>query len=235
MNDDVSHINNRLLSNLPPDVSERLKPYLEPIDAHLDMKIYEPYEKIKSVYFPINSIASIVAATDSGHMVEVGLVGRDGVVGFDVALGVDHSPHKSMIQIAGPVLRLDAAEFVREFRRCEVFHDRVLSFIQKMYSQVSQTTLCNRLHHVEERLPRWLLMCHDRVDGDMLPLTQEFVGLMLGTSRVSVTRAAVDLQQIGYIKYVRGRIQILDRPGLESDACDCYPIVRREYDREYPS
>jgi CRP-like cAMP-binding protein len=233
MNNDVSHITNRLLDNLPANVVERLAPHLQPIDAHLNMKLYEPYEKIKSVYFPIDAIASIVASTDSGSMVEVGLVGRDGVVGFDLALGVDYSPHKSMIQIAGPVLRMDAAEFLREFRRCETFHDRVLSFLQKLYAQVSQTTLCNRLHHVEERLPRWLLMCHDRVDGDMLPLTQEFVGLMLETSRVSVMRAAVDLQQIGYIRYVRGRIQILDRAGLENDACDCYPIVRREYDRAF--
>jgi len=233
MNDDVSHIQNRILKNLPRDVSERLSPHLERIDAHLDMKIYEPYEPIKHVYFPINSIASIVASTEAGQMAEVGVVGNEGVVGFDVALGVDTSPHKSMVQIAGPFQRMSAENFSQEFALCGTFHDRVLSYVQMLYAQISQTTLCNRLHHVEERLPRWLLMCHDRIAGDVLPLTQEFIALMLGTSRVSVTRAAIDLQNIGYIKYVRGRITILDRPGLEDGACECYKIVKREYDREY--
>lgn len=234
MNDDVSHIPNRILKNLPPDVSERLSPHLEYIDAPTDMKIYESYERISHVYFPINSVASIVASTETGQMAEVGVVGNEGAVGIDVAMGTDRSPHKSMIQIAGPIQRIDAQAFTEEFRRFGIFHDRILAFVQKLYAQIGQTTLCNRLHHVEERLPRWLLMCHDRIAGDVLPLTQEFIALMLGTSRVSVTRAAIDLQDIGYIRYVRGRITILDRPGLEDGACECYKIVKREYDREYP-
>jgi len=234
MNDEVSHIANRILKNLPSDVSERLSPHLNMIDAHLDMKIYEPYEPITHVYFPINSIASIVASTQAGQMAEVGVVGNEGAGGIDVAMGVDKSPHQSMVQIAGPFQRIEAKHFLEEFGRCGIFHDRILNFVQKMYAQISQTTLCNRLHHVEERLPRWLLMCHDRIAGDVIPLTQEFIALMLGTSRVSVTRAAIDLQEIGYIKYVRGRITILDRPGLEDGACECYKIVKREYDREYP-
>ncbi|MFL6468592.1 MAG: Crp/Fnr family transcriptional regulator [Pyrinomonadaceae bacterium] len=234
MNDDVSHISPRLLKNLPADVSERLAPHLERIDGHLNLKLYEPYETITHIYFPVNAIGSIVASTEAGQMAEVGLVGNEGAVGIDIAMGTDKSPHKSMIQIAGPVLRMSADKFLEEFRRAGIFHDRVLSFIQKMYAQVSQTTLCNRLHHVEERLPRWLLMCDDRIAGNVLPLTQEFIALMLGTSRVSVTRAAIDLQDIGYIRYVRGRITILDRAGLEDGSCECYAIVKREYDREYP-
>ena len=233
MNDVVSHAENHLLASLPSDVRKRLTPHLERLNAELNKKIYEPYEDIAHVYFPINSIASIVASTATGEMAEVGLVGREGAAGIDVALGADRSPHESMIQIAGPVFRISSVEFIREFKQCEVFHDRILSFMQKLYAQISQTTLCNRLHHVDARLPRWLLMCHDRIDGNVLALTQEFIALMLGASRVSVTLAAKDLQKIGYIKYARGKITVLDREGLEDVSCECYSIVKREYDRKY--
>ncbi len=233
MNDDVSHTGNHILFNLPSDVQKRLKPLLERIDAPLGLTIYEPYEKIGHAYFPINSLASIVASTQTGEMAEVGVVGREGAVGVDLAMGADSSPHQSMFQIAGPTFRMSGEEFRKEFRRGEVFHDRILDFVQRLYTQVSQTTLCNRLHHVEERLPRWLLMCHDRIEGNLLPLTQEFIALMLGASRVSVTLAAKDLQKIGYIQYVRGKITINDREGLEDLACECYKIVKREYDRAY--
>jgi len=233
MNDDGSHVDNHLLFRLPSDVRKRLAPHLERIDAPLNMKVYGPYEEISHVYFPINSIVSIVASTETGQMAEVAVVGREGAVGIDIAMGANKSPHLSMFQIGGPAFRISGPEFEKEFRRSEVFHDRVLSFVQKIYAQVSQTTLCNRLHHVEERLPRWLLMCHDRIDGDVLPLTQEFIAIMLGASRVSVTLAAKDLQKIGRIKYVRGKITVLDRAGLENGACECYKIVKREYDRAY--
>ena len=234
MNDvSVSHADNQLLSSLPSDVRQRLTPHLERIDAELNKKIYAPYEEIRHVYFPINSMVSIVASTESGEMAEVGVVGREGAAGIDIAMGANKSPHHSMFQIGGPAYRISGSEFEKEFKRCGDFHDRILSFVQKFYAQVSQTTLCNRLHHVEERLPRWLLMCHDRIDGDLLPLTQEFIALMLGASRVSITLAAKDLQKIGYIKYVRGKITVLDREGLEDGACECYKIVKREYDRAY--
>lgn len=233
MNDDVSLAGNQLLSSLPSEVWRRLTPHLERIDAELNKKVYGPYEEIPYVYFPINSIVSIVASTANGEMAEVGVVGREGAVGIDVAMGASRSPHLSMFQIAGPSFRISSSEFEKEFRRNGVFHDRILNFVQKIYSQVSQTTLCNRLHHVEERLPRWLLMCHDRIEGDVLPLTQEFIALMLGASRVSITLAAKDLQKIGYIKYVRAKITVVDREGLEDGACECYRIVKREYDRPY--
>ena len=233
MNDVVSHADNQLLSSLPSEVRKRLTPHLERIDAPINMKVYGPYEEIEYVYFPINSIISIVASTEAGEMAEVAVVGREGAVGIDIAMGANKSPHLSMFQIAGPAYRMSGSEFEKEFNRNGEFHDRILNFVQKIYAQISQTTLCNRLHHVEERLPRWLLMCHDRINGDILPLTQEFIALMLGASRVSITLAAKDLQKIGYIKYVRGKITVLDREGLEDGACECYAIVKREYDRAY--
>ena len=232
MNDIGSRAANRLLTSLPNEVNERLRPHLERIDAPLDMKVYEPYEKIAHVVFPLNAVASIVASTERGETVEVGVVGCEGVAGIEVAFGSSTSPHECMIQAAGPVLRLSAKKFDEEFRRGGVFQERVLSFAQKLYSQISQTTLCNRLHHVGERLPRWLLMCDDRIAGDELLLTQDFIALMIGSSRVSVTRAATVLQDSGYIRYVRGRITILDRKGLEKEACECYKIVKRQYDRK---
>jgi CRP-like cAMP-binding protein len=235
MNDVGVRLSNQILENLPAEVTERLSPHLEQYDAPLGEKLYKPYGKMKDVFFPLNAIASIVASTQKGQMSEVGLVGHEGVVGFELALGIDNSPNECMVQIAGPIMRMSGSSFLEEFNRAGVFHDRVLSYLQRMYSQVSQTTLCNRLHHVEERMPRWLLMCHDRIEGDVLALTQEFIALMLGTSRVSITRAAVVLQEIGYIRYSRGRITILDRAGLEDLTCECYYIVKRQYDRKYPS
>ena len=233
MNDDVTHVDNHLLFSLPSDVRKRLTPHLERIDAELNQKVYGPYEEIEHVYFPINSIVSIVASTETGEMAEVAVVGREGAVGIDIAIGANKSPHLSMFQIAGPAFRISGAEFEKEFHLNGAFHDRILNFVQKIFAQISQTTLCNRLHHVEERLPRWLMMCHDRIDGEVLPLTQEFIAVMLGASRVSVTLAAKDLQKIGYIQYVRGKITVLDREGLEDASCECYAIVKREYDRAY--
>jgi hypothetical protein len=165
--------------------------------------------------------------------VEIGVVGSEGAVGLAVLMGVDISPHRSMIQIAGKAYRASRAHIIEEFRRGDVFHDRVLHFVQKLSVQVSQTTLCNRLHTVDVRLARWLLMCHDRIEGDVLHITQEFIALMLGTSRVTVTQAAHQLQSIGYIRYVRGKITVVDRTGLEEAACACYGIVKREYERKY--
>jgi CRP-like cAMP-binding protein len=228
----VSAFQNHLLDSMQPDVKERLGPHLEYIEAPLDMKLYEPYERMTYAYFPANCLGSIVATTSTGHSTEIGVVGSEGMVGLELLMGVDASPHKSMVQIAGHAYRIKAEAVQEEFRRCGSFHDLVLHFAQKLSVQVAQTTLCNRLHTVDERLPRWLLMCHDRIDGDVLLLTQEFIALMLGTSRVTVTQAAQIIQNIGYIKYVRGKITILDRHGLEDVSCDCYSVVKREYDRK---
>ncbi len=222
---------NFILTGLPAEVRDRLLPHTEYFEAPLDLPMFESYDPIRYVYFPTNSLGSIVATTSNGQSCEIGLVGREGAVGLEVCLGAPLSPHRSMVQHAGPVFRIGTKDVVEEFRRCTDFHDRILHFVHKLSVQVSQTTLCNRLHTIDARLPRWLLMCLDRIEGDVLLLTQEFIALMLGTSRVTVTQAAQQLQDAGYIRYVRGRIHVLDRKGLESVACECYKIVKVEYDR----
>ena len=176
-------------------------------------------------------MVSIVATTPAGLSAEVGVVGWEGVVGVDAFLGINNTLNVNMVQIPNGGHRLSVEAAREEFQRGGTFHDLSLSFIRVMMLQISQTALCNRLHSVEHRLARWLLSCHDRAGGSVLPLTQEFLGLMLGTSRVTVTQTAGDLQAKGLIDYVRGKITILDRAGLEGESCDCYHTIRDEYDR----
>lgn len=222
---------NHLLKAMTREAIKRLWPDLESVDLPLGTQLYRPYQAIEHVYFPEGSMASIVANTKLGESTEVGVVGREGAVGLDVLMGRDSSPHESMIQIANGGYRIGTAAMRKEFRRGGHVHDAMLLFVYKLMSQISQTTLCNRLHSLSERLSRWLLLCHDRVYGDQLDLTQEFIGIMLGATRVSVTVAASELQTAGFIKYTRGHITILDRKGLEDSTCECYAAVKREYDR----
>lgn len=222
---------NMILSAFDQATIDRLTPDLERIELPLGFSLYRPHEEITHVYFPENSMASIVATTADGESCEVGVVGNEGAVGLQVLMGARTSPHEAMIQIANGGYRLPVNVLLKEFNRCEDAHDILLSFVNKLMIQMSQTTLCNRLHSVEERLSRWLLMCYDRVPTTPLGLTQEFLGIMLGVTRVSVTLAASNLQSIGHIKYTRGSITITDREGLEDISCECYRIVKDEYDR----
>lgn len=222
---------NYILNNLTPDALERLSPDLEAIDAPLGRYLYRSYEPIDYVYFPNRSMASIVANTQSGQATEIGVVGSEGAVGLEVILGSGTSPHESMIQIANGAHRIAPKALRDEFESSSSTRRLLLSFVNKLMIQISQTTLCNRIHTVDERLARWLLMCQDRVDAEQLNLTQEFLAMMLGVSRVSVTLSASNLQTIKYITYSRGQITILDREGLKDSACECYRIVKTEYDR----
>lgn len=220
---------NLLLSEFPDDVMGRLSPHLELVDLTVGKTLYRANEPIREMYFLEGSMASIVATTADGQSSEIGVIGREGVVGHDVLLGTDTTPHDCLIQIPDHAYRIDAAILKEEFDRCEIAHDCLLLFIHNLMTQISQTTLCHRLHSLEDRLPRWLLMCLDRVDSDDIAVTQEFLAMMLGVSRVSVTAAASALQNHGLIKYSRGRIRIIDRLGLEKAACECYELVRLEY------
>lgn len=222
---------NHILKELSADSLARLRPHIERLDLKLGANLFRPNEEITHVYFPEGAMASIVANTERGQSCEIGVVGREGAVGLDVLMGADSSPHESMIQIANSVYRIPTAVIRKEFKRGEETQDLLLRFINKLMIQISQTTLCNRLHSVDERLSRWLLMCHDRVDNSHLELTQEFLAIMLGVTRVSVTLSASSLQTIGYIKYTRGNITVLDRQGLEDSACECYKVVKTEYER----
>jgi CRP-like cAMP-binding protein len=222
---------NQILNSLPEEDFRRLWVHLEPVELPSGKYIYHPLEPITHVYFPNYAVASIVASTSSGRSAEVGIIGGEGAVGLDVLMSVDSSPNECMIQIPGDGWRITTAALREEFRRCGTVHAALLRFVHKLIIQISQTTLCNRLHTIEERLSRWLLMSHDRVEKDELRLTQEFIAIMLGVNRPSVSISAISLQKRGLIKYSRGNIQILNRPGLENLTCECYQIVKNEYNR----
>lgn len=232
MNYDMPFLtNNLVLTALPQDALERLLPNLERVELPLGKNLFRAHEEIKHVYFPECAIASMFANTSEGESSEIAIIGREGAVGLDILMGTDSSPHDCVVQIPDGGYRISTAALREEFRGCDEAHDIFLLFLHKLMTQISQTTLCNRLHSLDERLPRWLLMCHDRIDGDEVALTQEFLALMLGVSRVSITAAASALQNIGHITYSRGRITINDRAGLEDSACECYQIVKKEYER----
>ena len=226
-----SSFRNRILNGLLEETIARLRPDLEAIDMPLGFKIFEPDEKIPFVYFPENSMASVVANTDDGQCVEIGVIGYEGAAGLDVVFSVDSNPHDCMIQLADGAHRIRTDKVRAEFAMGGDFQARILLFNYQLMAQVSQTTLCNRLHQVEARLARWLLMCRDRAESNVLLLTQEFIATMLGVTRVSVSVAATALQSLKLIKYSRGRIEILDNPGLEEFTCECYAAVKKEYDR----
>lgn len=222
---------NYILNSLPKADFERLLPDLEPVKLALGEVLYRPEQSIKYVYFPNDAMVSVVATTPEGQCAEVGVVGREGMVGVDVLMGADSTLNECFIQLPDGGLRMTTAAVRKHFKQGGALQESLLSFIRLLMLQISQTALCNRLHTVEERLARWLLLCRDRSLTDNLQLTQEFLGIMLGTNRATVTVAAIALQGAGYIKYSRGLITILDREGLEHFSCDCYRTVKEEYDR----
>ena len=222
---------NYILNSLPKADFERLLPDLEPVKFAQGEVLYRPEEPIKYVYSLDNAMASVVATTPEGQCAEVGVIGREGMIGIDVLMGADSSLNETFIQLPDGGLRMKTSAVRKEFKQGGALHDSLLRFVRLLLLQISQTALCNRLHTVEERLARWLLLCRDRSPTDELQLTQEFLGIMLGANRATVTVAAIALQGGGFIKYSRGLITILDREGLEHFACDCYRTVKEEYDR----
>lgn len=223
--------NNHILNNLSDEDYARLHPHLTPVNLAFGEIIYQPEESIKYIYFPDNSMASVIATTPEGQCVEVGVVGREGIVGVDALMGVDSTSNKTIVQLSDGALRISAGEAKKAFAESATMNKVLLLCVHALMMQISQTALCNRLHTIEQRLSRWLLLCRDRSASDVLTLTQEFLAIMLGANRPSVTTAALILQGGGFIKYSRGRITIIDREGLEDFACDCYRVVKPEYDR----
>jgi CRP-like cAMP-binding protein len=220
-----------LLSILPQDCYGRLRPSLEPITLSLAETIYEPHQRPEYVHFPITAVISVLHTMQDGSTAEMALIGNDGVVGIALFLGGDTGPRRAVVQIAGHALRMKAKVLQEEFARGGPFQKMLLRYTWALITQVSQTAVCNRLHSVEQRLCRWLLLIQDRTNSDDLPLTQEFISAMLGDRRESITIAAGRLQSAGVIHYVRGHINVLDRKGLEAHACECYRTVKAELDR----
>ncbi|MBA4121511.1 MAG: Crp/Fnr family transcriptional regulator [Acidobacteria bacterium] len=222
---------NYILNALPEEDFNRLLPDLTPVKLPHGQILYRPDEPIEYVYFPNNSVISVVAITADGQSVESGVIGREGMAGVNVLMGVDSMPNENIIQLADGALRMSTAAVRREFKRGGALHDLLLRFMHALMIQIGQTTLCNRLHSTDQRLSRWLLICHDRSETDEMKLTQEFLAIMLGADRARVTMSAIALQSTGYIKYSRGNIVVTDREGLEDFTCACYQSVKQEYDR----
>jgi CRP-like cAMP-binding protein len=220
---------NFILAALPDREYARLQDRLEAVDVELKQKIYETYEPISHAYFPTTAVLSMVSQVDGEAAVEVATIGREGMAGLPVFLGVGASPNTVFAQIPGAALRM-RAEHLRDVLSGDgVLHRQLHRYIQATMVQLSQNVACNRLHSTEERAARWLLMTADRVGGERFPLTQEFLAQMLGVRRATVSLTAGLLHNAGLISYTRGVITIDDRAGLEDAACDCYGIVRDEF------
>lgn len=224
-------VENRLLAALPRDEYERLVPHLERVTIKLGEVIYESGESLDHVYFPTTSIISLLYLMQDGSSAEMGLAGNEGVVGIALFMGGNTMPNRAVVQSAGGALRLKAKVMQNEFALGSQFQRLLLRYTQALITQISQTAVCNRLHSVEQQLCRWLLLSHDRVKADDLVMTQELIADMLGVRREGVTVAAGRLQDDGAISYIRGHIKILDRPKLETTVCECYKVVKDEFDR----
>jgi CRP-like cAMP-binding protein len=221
---------NALLTALGPAEYSRLLEGAENVELELRTVLYEANAPITNVFFLTRGVASIIAPVGDGASVEVGTVGNEGFVGLPLLFGVDREPAKAFIQVADGGIRVTAAAFQSAVAESAALRKLFLRYAQSFFSQVSQSSACNRAHSIEERCARWLLMTHDRVFADEFPLTHEFLALMLGVRRAGVTVAAGTLQKAGFIEYTHGRITIIDRKGLEDAACPCYQIIRDSYD-----
>lgn len=222
---------NRLLAALPDEEYQRLLPHLEYISLTSEQIIYNPGEAYSHVYFPLEALISLTILMEDGSTVEVGVVNHEGMLGLPVCWGGNSTTTQAIVQISGSAVRMDAQLLKVEFARGGTLQRLLLLYTQALFTQVSQTAACNRLHKIEQRLARWLLTVHDRIQSQEIPLTQEFIAIMLGIRRAGVTEAAGNLQRAGAIRYSRGKIEIVNRDSLEVLACECYGIIKREFAR----
>jgi CRP-like cAMP-binding protein len=226
-----SAVRNRLLAALPPDGFAALAPALQPVELDFKQVLHRPDRPIEAGYFLEGGMVSMLAPLEEGQTTEVGLIGREGLVGLPVVMGAESASTEALVQMPGTALCVPAAELRAAFEASAALRAVVLSYAQAHHTQVAQTAACNGQHAVDERLARWLLMAHDRAEADEFPMTQEFVAMMLGVRRAGISVAAGTLQKAGVIDYGYGRITVLDRAGLEAAACECYGTVRRQYER----
>jgi Crp-like helix-turn-helix protein len=223
---------NRLLGALPIDIYQGVVlPHVQFVPLHLGQELYGPGQTLDCVYFPTTAVVSMLCTMESGASAEMAVVGNDGILGIALFMGGGSVPNRAVVQIAGAAFRMRGSALVSEFRRGGIFQQLLLRYTQSLIAQMAQTAVCNRLHSVEQRLCRWLLLCQDRLPSNEIVMTQELIGDMLGVTREAVSHEASLLQDAGLIEYQRGHITILDRPGLEARACECYSVVRRETER----
>jgi CRP-like cAMP-binding protein len=222
---------NRLLAALTDAAWHRWQPRLEWVDMPLGQVLHESGATLSHVHFPVTSIVSLLYGLDNGAQAEIAVVGHEGVVGISLLLGGTSTLSRAVVQSAGRGVRLPAPAALEEFERAGPTMHLLLRYTQALMTQMAQTAVCNRHHTLDQQLCRWLLLSLDRLDGLVLVMTQELIANMLGVRREGVTECALKLQRFGLIRYVRGRIVVLDRPGLELRTCECYFVVKREYDR----
>jgi CRP-like cAMP-binding protein len=234
MLDSAEPRNNFLLAALPDPEWQRWQSILEKVEMPLGQVLYEPGTTLTHVYFPTTSIVSLLYVMENGASAEIAVVGNEGLVGVALFMGGESTPSRAVVQSAGHGLRLKAQLMKSEFNRAGPVLHLLLRYTQALITQMAQTAACNRHHTLDQQLCRWLLLSLDRLGTNELAMTQELIANMLGVRREGVTEAALKLQEAGLISYTRGHITVLDRPGLEKRTCECYAVVKREYDRLLP-
>jgi CRP-like cAMP-binding protein len=222
---------NHLLAALPADEYARIRPDLELVSMRLGDTLCEPYIAMQHVYFPVDAIVSLLCLMEDGDSAEIAVVGNEGIVGVSLFMGGETTPSQAVVQSAGQAYRLRGSLLKAEFYRGGPMQRLLLRYTQALLTQMAQTAVCNRHHSLDQQLCRWLLLSHDRLPSNELVMTQELIANMLGVRREGVTEAAGRLQRAGLIHYHRGHITILDRAGLEQRTCECYAVVKKEYDR----
>ncbi len=226
---------NQLLASLPPAEWKHWQALLEPVTMPLGHVLYESGQSLSHAYFPTTAIVSLLYVMENGASAEIAVVGLEGVVGISLFMGGDTTPNRAVVQSAGAGFRMRAADLKEAFNRSPPVMRLMLRYTQALITQMSQTAVCNRHHSLDQQLCRWLLLSLDRLKGNELVMTQELIANMLGVRREGVTEAALSLQKGGLISYARGHIRVLNRPGLEKRTCECYAVVKTEYDRLLPA
>ena len=226
---------NLLLAAVPTAEWKRLSKHLEPVDLSLAQVLYESGSTMTHMYFPTTSIVSLLYVMENGSSAEIAVVGNEGLVGVSLFMGGESTPSRAVVQSAGKGFKIDAQVMKTEFGKAGPVMHLLLRYTQALITQMAQTAVCNRHHSLDQQLCRWLLLSLDRLQGTDLVMTQELISNMLGVRREGVTEAAMQLQAAGIIRYTRGKISVLDRPGLERRTCECYAVVKKEYDRLLPA
>ena len=222
---------NELLSGLPPDVFEAIRPGLSLVELEFRQSLHEPAEPTPYVYFPLSGVISLLTVLQNGAAVEMGTAGNEGMIDISSFLGVRNSESRCIVQVPGRALRMTRDDFRKALDRHETLRALVGAYVMEFFTMVAQSSACNRSHELRERTARWILMTHDRVGSDKFPITQEFLAEMLGVQRPSVTHAAVELATERLIAYRRGVMTVIDRKGLENASCECYRLIRNRFDR----
>ena len=227
-------LQNHLLAALPDEIYERLLPNLELVSMPLGEVVYESGVQMRYVFFPVTAIVSLLYVLEDGASAEIAIVGHEGVVGISLFMGGESTPSRAAVQSAGEAYRLPGRILKAEFERGGPMQHLLLRYTQALLTQMAQTAVCNRHHTLDQQFCRWLLLSIDRLESDDLVMTQELIANMLGVRREGVTEAAGNVQKAGLIKYHRGHITVIDRPGLEARVCECYAVVKKEFDRLLP-